>query len=99
MGIFDIFKRKDEEPEAVDQETLDIMDRVAETMPRDRDDETIFLDDVVRYGKKPFDVVAVSHRGRIALRKHGAGSGAGAFWTSSESVTRMEEGSEAEHAS
>ena len=94
MGVFDIFKRKDKEPEAVEPEALDIMGRVAETMPRDRDGKTIFLDDVVRYGRKAFDVVAVSHRGRVALRKHGADRGAGAFWTPSKSVARLDEESE-----
>ena len=103
MGIFDIFKRKGKdggkEPEAVGPEAPDANARVAETMPRDRDGKAVFLDDVVLYGKKPFDVVAVSHRGRIAIRKHGADRGAGAFWTPSESVARMGDGSEAEHAS
>lgn len=99
MGIFDIFKRKDNEPEAIEPETLVFMGRMAETMPRDRDGKTILLDDTVRCGKRAFDVVAVSHRGRIALRKHGADRGAGAFWTTSAAVARMDEESEAGHAS
>lgn len=44
-------------------------------LPRDSAGVTLFLDDTVTYRGKTYEVVAMSHRQKVVIRRHGSRSG------------------------
>ena len=63
--------------------------RVLATCPKDAMSDPIALDDLVRLNGQVYSVVAMSHRGRIAVRAVGDSRGTGARWVPGGYVVRV----------
>lgn len=60
----------------------------AASLPLDADYCTVFMDDRVKYRGKVFEVVAMSHKGKLAIRKPGRDNGA--FWVPSRNCILLD---------
>lgn len=79
MGLLDFMKRPKDE----------CGKRVLATCPRDAMSDPIALDDLVRLNDQVYSVVAMSHRGKVAIRAVGSSRGTGARWVPSQYVVRV----------
>lgn len=79
MGLLDFLKRP----------KYECGKRVLATCPRDAMSDPIALDDLVRLNGQVYSVVAMSHRGKVAVRAVGNSRGTGARWVPGRYVVRV----------
>lgn len=66
-----LIRRDDKIP----SDLFDVVSDLRATLPRDSAGVTLFPDDTVTYRGKPYEVVAMSHRQKVVIRRHGSTSG------------------------
>ena len=59
----------------IPSDSFDAVRDLRATLPRDSAGVALFLDDTVSYRGKPYEVVAMSHRQKVVIRRHGARGG------------------------
>ena len=83
--LFELFKRSREVEEL--RELLRQAEDVTSSNPRDDRGRTLALDDVVLFNAARYRIVAMSHRGKIAIRHVSMREGVGARWVPSNQVS------------
>lgn len=76
--MFNLFRNRKKEQAQEPPLWLELFD----TQPKDSQGSLIALDDLVSFGGKVWQVVAMSHKGKVVLRKVGKTSGG--FWRNAE---------------
>lgn len=83
--MFDFFKRKAKQSTAATDEGKPLWVELFDTQPVDSEGSLIALDDLVSYRGSLLQVVAMSHKQKVVLRRPGKNKGG--FWVSARNCT------------
>lgn len=86
--MFDFFKRKAKPSAAATDESKPLWVELFDTQPVDSEGSLIALDDLVSYRGTLLQVVAMSHKQKVALRTPGKKKGG--FWVAASNCTLVE---------